>query len=168
VWVIDPDVTELVSVEKLTEELLTAPPLVIAEVKREIERLSEDIASTADGTGDVSRMVAAFADENCRAARADYLARWDRDAELLDDGMGEPDWAVPQLEAVRGPDHRLNATADTIALVGRRVVALGAARLTAVLVVGDRLGRNQSHPPSLPSSTDRPLHAPPTAEPNSS
>jgi enoyl-CoA hydratase/carnithine racemase len=64
------------AVTTLVDELSGTPRLVTQEVKREIERISEDIASTTDGSGDVSRMTAAFADEGCRDARRDYLARW--------------------------------------------------------------------------------------------
>ena len=64
------------AVEELVDELLMAPPLVVAEVKREVERLSEAIASTSDGDGDIARMVAAFDDDGCRTARHEYLERW--------------------------------------------------------------------------------------------
>jgi enoyl-CoA hydratase/carnithine racemase len=64
------------AVVSLVRELSGTPLLVAHEVKSEIDRISEGLASTADGSGDVSRMIAAFDDKGCQDARRDYVARW--------------------------------------------------------------------------------------------
>lgn len=64
------------TVDQLAAAVVTTPQLVVDQVLAEVDRLAEELASTADAAGDIERMFAAAADPGCQQARDRYLAGW--------------------------------------------------------------------------------------------
>lgn len=69
------------AVDRLAQAVVASPRLVVDQVLAEVDRLAESLASTCDAAPDIERMLAASADDGCRAARDVYLEQWrDRNA----------------------------------------------------------------------------------------